>query len=213
MSHFKQYVKPVLQASATDYVVRSESQQGEIRNRVAEEIRNRRRKHLGLPVVGDESKPAKDELDDKIESKLAHDSTGGVICIGRGAYKEYMNGLHEGWLGPLEPPKEVEALEINENMNEPFPDKEQDMKDVMGQLEAPENELKTVSDTSSENKDKEKEDESEKEEKKKKPVPKPYIRSSQYNGLATPTEFQQATSQGILTRPIAVIHHPHTMGF
>lgn len=31
---------------------------------------------------------------------------GGVICIGRGAYKEYMNGVHEGLLGPLEKPSE-----------------------------------------------------------------------------------------------------------
>lgn len=29
-------------------------------------------------------------------------SSGGVICLGRGAYKEYINGLHEGLLGPLE---------------------------------------------------------------------------------------------------------------
>ncbi|AEY96808.1 FAEL177Cp [Eremothecium gossypii FDAG1] len=29
---------------------------------------------------------------------------GGVICIGRGAYKEYIAGIHEGTLGPLDPP-------------------------------------------------------------------------------------------------------------
>lgn len=31
--------------------------------------------------------------------------TGGVICLGRGSYKEYINGLHEGLLGPLEQPE------------------------------------------------------------------------------------------------------------
>lgn len=41
------------------------------------------------------------EYDDaKVEdSKLS----GGVICLGRGAYKEYLNGLQEGLLGPLIP--------------------------------------------------------------------------------------------------------------
>lgn len=33
-----------------------------------------------------------------------HEAAGGVICIGRGAYKEYLTGVHEGLLGPLEPP-------------------------------------------------------------------------------------------------------------
>ncbi|CCF55520.1 hypothetical protein KAFR_0A00820 [Kazachstania africana CBS 2517] len=36
------------------------------------------------------------------DSKLS----GGVICLGRGAYKEYITGLHEGLLGPLEAPVE-----------------------------------------------------------------------------------------------------------
>lgn len=34
---------------------------------------------------------------------------GGVICLGRGAYKEYITGLHEGLLGPLDPPAIAEA--------------------------------------------------------------------------------------------------------
>ncbi|ODV86496.1 hypothetical protein CANARDRAFT_27693 [[Candida] arabinofermentans NRRL YB-2248] len=33
---------------------------------------------------------------------------GGVICIGRGAFKEYLNGIHEGLLGPLYKPKPKE---------------------------------------------------------------------------------------------------------
>ena len=30
--------------------------------------------------------------------------SGGVICLGRGAYKEYLAGIHEGLLGPVDPP-------------------------------------------------------------------------------------------------------------
>lgn len=45
--------------------------------------------------------PIKPERDDSKDLLLA----GGVLCIGRGTYKEYMNGVHEGLLGPLEEPK------------------------------------------------------------------------------------------------------------
>ena len=34
-------------------------------------------------------------------------SAGGIICVGRGAYKEYLSGVHEGLLGPLEKPQSV----------------------------------------------------------------------------------------------------------
>ncbi|CCK70522.1 Tim22-complex subunit TIM54 KNAG_0E02630 [Huiozyma naganishii CBS 8797] len=39
--------------------------------------------------------------------------SGGVICLGRGAYKEYINGLHEGLLGPLDPPEPAPETETN----------------------------------------------------------------------------------------------------
>ncbi len=42
---------------------------------------------------------------------------GGVICIGRGAYKEYLTGVHEGLLGPLEPPApEAPKASIDESV-------------------------------------------------------------------------------------------------
>lgn len=37
------------------------------------------------------------------------DPSGGVICIGRGAYKEYISGVMEGVLGPLYPPISEES--------------------------------------------------------------------------------------------------------
>lgn len=44
------------------------------------------------------------------DSLLDPSVAGGVICVGRGAYKEYIAGVHEGILGPLEePPKVVES--------------------------------------------------------------------------------------------------------
>ncbi|ANB11458.1 Tim54p [Sugiyamaella lignohabitans] len=116
-AHFRQYIKPILVAAAIDYEVRSESRQGEIRALVAEEIRNQRRSDAGLPTTGEQN----DDLDDMIASKVYRDNTGGVICVGRGAYKEYMNGLHEGWLGPLEAPVE-EVSEASTNDQLPLSD-------------------------------------------------------------------------------------------
>lgn len=106
--HFRQYIKPVLTASAVDYVVRTESRQGEIRAMVAEEVRNKRRKTHGIPTSEADPNHNKDEIALQIERGITRDQTGGVICIGRGAYKEYINGLQEGWLGPLEAPVEPE---------------------------------------------------------------------------------------------------------
>lgn len=106
--HFRQYIKPVLTAAAVDYTVVSESRQGEIRAKVAENIRNKRRRMHNLPTSEEEEENAKDDLDKQIERGIERDNTGGVICIGRGAYKEYLNGLQEGWLGPLEAPVEPE---------------------------------------------------------------------------------------------------------
>lgn len=52
---------------------------------------------LGLYRVVEPTKPVRDHVDDAALS-------GGVVCIGRGSYKEYLTGIHEGLLGPLEAP-------------------------------------------------------------------------------------------------------------
>lgn len=103
LKHFRRYVKPILTAAAIDYEVIDESRQGHIRTVVAERIRDLRRINEGKsPIL-----PQPDELDREISARLHYDNTGGVICIGRGAYKEYISGLHEGWMGSLEEPKEI----------------------------------------------------------------------------------------------------------
>lgn len=47
-------------------------------------------------------KPAEINSEDLESGDLS--LSGGVICLGRGAYKEYLAGLHEGLLGPVDPP-------------------------------------------------------------------------------------------------------------
>lgn len=64
---------------------------------------------LGLYKV---IKPISPERDDSKELDLS----GGVLCIGRGTYKEYLTGVHEGLLGPLEapPPPPPEPKQLDE---------------------------------------------------------------------------------------------------
>ncbi|EMG45930.1 Mitochondrial import inner membrane translocase subunit TIM54 [Candida maltosa Xu316] len=129
---FRKYIKPVLNAGVVDFDVFSESRQGDIRSSVAEKIREIRRKKAAVEKEEKSTSPtteepefksrydlykAKDVLglyrifpaEIKIESEdAAEDSSpGGIICIGRGAYKEYLSGVHEGLLGPLEKPQEI----------------------------------------------------------------------------------------------------------
>lgn len=76
---------------------------------------------LGLYKVAGTVEPERDNGSDPLQC-------GGVICVGRGAYKEYMNGVHEGLLGPLDEPQEppkVESLEVKELLvSELAPEKE-----------------------------------------------------------------------------------------
>lgn len=63
---------------------------------------------LGLYRIMGTFEPVRD---DEKDIRLA----GGVLCIGRGSYKEYMTGVHEGLLGPLEaPPVEEEPVKATE---------------------------------------------------------------------------------------------------
>lgn len=95
--HFKQYIKPVLVASGVDWEFVQGRREGDIRSVVAEKIRKQRKGE-----VLDE--------DDFIEMQRRQngiqefDGTAGDIVIGRHTWKEYVRGIHEGWLGPLEAP-------------------------------------------------------------------------------------------------------------
>ncbi|KAG0681540.1 mitochondrial import inner membrane translocase subunit tim54 [Pichia californica] len=192
MKYFRRFVKPIINSSGLDFEVITMERQGDIRYKVAEEIRNLRRKKAGIeqslnndndnnnnnnnknnndkdnlipdpsnhivnpifqsfknnesevPVEG-EIKSVKDlytpmdvlgieklfgSFKDKADNVKNEDSlvdnvrnSGGIICIGRGAYKEYINGVHEGLLGPLdEPPKpiieEIVTIEIEKTPEE-----------------------------------------------------------------------------------------------
>ncbi|KAA8909195.1 mitochondrial import inner membrane translocase subunit Tim54 [Sphaerosporella brunnea] len=141
--HFKEYVKPVLNAAAVDFEVVEGRQMGELRFRVAEAVRNRRR--------GGEPN-AVEEMRERLGVRSQEE--GGVMVVGRHAWKEYLRGLHEGWLGPLEasaPPSSPVVSAAVETLEEAITPKEP------AQAE-----------------------EKAKEEKKKNAIPPPYINPEDY---------------------------------
>ena len=71
------------------------------------------------------------DINVKSEDAIDDSSAGGIICVGRGAYKEYLSGVHEGLLGPLEKPQsvideETKLAEEKEKEKEENPDKDDD---------------------------------------------------------------------------------------
>ncbi|KAF6061905.1 Inner membrane protein import complex subunit Tim54 family protein [Candida albicans] len=117
---FRKFIKPVLNAGVVDFEIFSESRQGDIRASVAEKIRELRHNDEEELKSRSDLYKAKDvlglykvfpaDINVKSEDAIDDSSAGGIICVGRGAYKEYLSGVHEGLLGPLESHKEQSNL-------------------------------------------------------------------------------------------------------
>lgn len=105
--HFKEYVKPILVAGGLDWEVVEGRKEGELRAGLAERVRKLREKS------GEKAPPREEEDTREKGIQLVRDSIGikdwsgvkGDLVLGRHAWKEYIRGLHEGWLGPMEPPQ------------------------------------------------------------------------------------------------------------
>lgn len=96
--------------------------------------------------------------DDETDPQMS----GGVICVGRGSYKEYIWAIHEGLLGPLEEPKRVEqGVNNNDNSNDNTEKQEEDNKH--------------------ENNEEGKSAEEHKKDQDEKPVFKPYVFPTEYS--------------------------------
>ncbi len=113
--HFKEYVKPVLASSGLDWEFVVGRRQGDVRAAVAERIRRARRKveqDFGAVAAEEGAAPAPE--DDAVETVRRRNGIAeyagvkGDIVVGRHAWKEYVRGLHEGWLGPLTAPAVVD---------------------------------------------------------------------------------------------------------
>lgn len=193
--HFREYVKPILVSGAVDYEVLEGRREGDIRSALAERIRKfRRTSGEGPPLEEDDHESALKRVRELFGT---HDELGvkGDVIVGRHTWKEYVRGLHEGWLGPLAPPEpEPETLP---------PATEQPLDAV-----SPPQDLDDSSPTASEEKKDEKPQEEKKPEAKKKPRATPsYIPTSLYSSQelppSIPNEFQ----------PSSPIPFPHILGF
>lgn len=105
--YFKQYVKPVLVAAAMDYDVIEGRKEGDVRYGTAEQIRRFRRKKGEKGTSEVEEPPDTEKSIDFVRERMGIQSVPGLrgdIVIGRHTWKEYIRGLHEGWLGPLDEP-------------------------------------------------------------------------------------------------------------
>jgi import inner membrane translocase subunit TIM54 len=187
--HFKLYVKPILVASGLDWEFVQGRKEGDIRAELAERIRRER-----TPI---EERTDVDEIEDVRHRAgvVEYDGPRGDIVIGRHTWKEYVRGLHEGWLGPLtEPPKPI--------VEEPQKDEP-----------APEPTLETLpgitihSTTSEEALPPATETPKEEEKPKNAPKPAPFILTSAYTSATLPAELPTQFS------PSTPIQFPHILGF
>ncbi|ORY02358.1 mitochondrial import inner membrane translocase subunit Tim54 [Clohesyomyces aquaticus] len=107
--HFQEYVKPILVAAAMDWDAVEGRREGDVRAGLAERIRKVRKKK---GEVSEE--PIEEGMQELLEATRERSGikewqgTAGDIIIGRHTWKEYVRGLHEGWLGPLNSPRQPE---------------------------------------------------------------------------------------------------------
>lgn len=109
--HFHDYIKPVLVAAAMDWDVVEGRREGDVRYGTADRIRKfRRRKGEGRELEEEEmdAKWAIEEMRSRGGTQQ-FDGPAGDIVVGRHTWKEYIRGLHEGWLGPVDKPEAPET--------------------------------------------------------------------------------------------------------
>jgi mitochondrial import inner membrane translocase subunit TIM54 len=199
--YFKDYVKPILVAAAMDYDVIEGRKEGDVRYGTAEQIRRvRRKKGEGSPVVdGDEQDT--EVLIESIREKMyitPEPAPRGDLVLGRHTWKEYVRGLHEGWLGPIDEPTPPpsETVPFAQVETSPLqPTTESQTGTPASVTESPDTPTPTP-------------EEKKEEEEKKKPYPPPsYLLPTSYpsSNLSTHTPF--------ILEPSEPIHQQHILGF
>ncbi|KAK1076466.1 mitochondrial import inner membrane translocase subunit tim54 [Friedmanniomyces endolithicus] len=110
--HFHNYVKPILVAGAMDWDVVEGRKEGDVRHKTAERVRRKRRRR------GEGEALEEEELQKEYAMELMRERNGtgeypgvsGDLVVGRHTWKEYVRGVHEGWLGPVDQPAVVPAV-------------------------------------------------------------------------------------------------------
>lgn len=172
---------------------------GEVRAKVAEGVRRRRR----MEEHGDEEYDVIEETRKKAGITRAGAVQGDVV-LGRHAWKEYVQGLHEGWLGPLEAPAVIEETPLKVADDKANPDDKMKVDDTQKTDE----QVMKLDDVVKEGADKPTEDEKKADEKPAKPlVTPPYMLPSSYPSLNLPSSAPQTFD------PAGVVPFPHILGF
>jgi import inner membrane translocase subunit TIM54 len=195
--HFKEYVKPILVASGLDWEFIQGRKEGDVRAEIAERIRNSR-----LPP---EERVHEDPVEEarKKSGVQEFDGPRGDIVIGRHTWKEYVRGVHEGWLGPCtEPPKLTVELPAGES-GPPESEGKEPMMETLPGITLLSEPKEAVPEGTPEEKAGEKSD----EKPKKPPQPKPFISTLEYRTAPTPHELP------VEFDPSQPISFPHILGF
>ncbi|KAL9090716.1 MAG: hypothetical protein Q9165_005204 [Trypethelium subeluteriae] len=235
--HFHEYVRPILEKGGVDWDVVEGRREGDVRAGTAERIRRKRRKADGvvldeadLEQWGKEEANKEDAIESvrEINGVREYEGIGGDIIIGRHVWKEYVRGLHEGWLGPLKRPKEDggdESQPLTTDQSATAGEPWQLSSTPESNSTSPPDPIDTLSDPpstsqpddaspaaqtpeSTPDESKPSESESESEAKPKKPTPPPpYLPPSAYNSSPLPPTLPSTIG------PFALIPHPHILGF
>jgi mitochondrial import inner membrane translocase subunit TIM54 len=182
--HFLEYVKPVLAASGLDWEFVQGREEGDVRAAVAERIRRERR---AVEAPEKAELPTEETVLHSLREKSGikeYEGRKGDLIVGRHAWKEYMRGLHEGWLGPLDPPAKPDDLGLAAE-TKPHEDAE-DKKD---------------------DQDAEKKDEEKEKKPERPPQPPPYNTTADYSSSSTPPQIPPEFD------PVVLIQEPHILGF
>ena len=197
--YFKQYVKPILTAAAVDYDVIEGRKEGDVRYGTAEQIRRLRRKRGEKGNTESTEQPDLDQALEMLREKVGirpEPGLRGDLVIGRHTWKEYIRGLHEGWLGPLDEPLPPlpEPSPIHPSIDSPSP-------------ESPESDDASP-DAASPPDTPPKDPEAEKTEEKKPPSPPyAYLSTAGYSTSPISPTIPQTLE------PSAPIPHLHLLGF
>lgn len=203
--HFNEYVKPILVAAALDWDAVEGRREGDVRAGLAERIRRLRWKR-GESVKDEPEIDTKDIIE---ESRLRAgikewDGPAGDIVVGRHTWKEYVRGLHEGWLGPMDPPASVDLYEPPPPSPETAPAAAPESSEVAAPTSTDDASPITVHDTAPSEPEKPKEEEP---KPKKKKQPPPYITTAEYSQAQLPPTCPQALG------PSTTVALPHLLGF
>ncbi|KAI9732469.1 MAG: mitochondrial import inner membrane translocase subunit tim54 [Claussenomyces sp. TS43310] len=192
--HFKDYVKPILVASGLDWEFIQGRKEGDVRAELAEKIRKLRQPPDQEPEDEDPAMRIRRQ-----NGLTAFDGPQGDIVIGRHTWKEYIRGLHEGWLGPLTAPAPASVPHASEEIQST--DAVTDEAEGASSISEPSNVSETKTSEAAE-------PAPENPEKAQKPKqPPPFISTSAYFSAQTPPNLP------IEFDPSEPISFPHILGF